>query len=212
MNEQHGSGNDNASKGSLLGRLNAAFQGAVQTSRGEQRRDLANDTLAAQARADERSLDDLAIRRVRKGGTQRMMVPEGAVIVGSVTCGTETEIAGRVDGDVTVDGRLYLHAKGIVTGNVKATSCRIEGLIEGKLECSQDVDLGQTGRVNSDAIAGKGVTVAGQVFGGIQAGGMLRLVATGRVEGNIHARQLVIEEGAIFNGICTMKTAAPRST
>ena len=137
-----------------------------------------------------------------------MIIPEGVVISGSVSSGAETEISGRVDGDVTVEGRLYLGPTALISGNVRATACKVEGLVEGKMECSQEIELGRTGRLNADAMAGKKATVAGQVFGNVATGGMLHLVATGRIEGNIQTRQLVMEEGSVFNGRCGMRAPA----
>ena len=196
---------DRASKkGGLLGRVNAAFHDALQSGRGEE---AGADIRHAPPRATAAAL---AIRRAKHTSPRKMVVPEGVVISGSMSSGSETEISGRIEGDVIVDGRLYLGPTALVTGSVRATSCRVEGLVEGKMECSQEIDLGPHGRLNADAMAGKKITVAGQVFGTITAGGLLHLVASGRIEGTVHARRLVVEEGASFNGGCTMRTPAQR--
>lgn len=155
--------------------------------------------------------DDLAIRRAKNVKPQRMVVPEGVIIEGNMTSGSETEISGRIEGDVTVDGRLYLGASALVTGNVRATSCSIEGLVEGKVECSEDLDLGRTGRLNADAMAGKEMNLGGQVFGNISTAGVARLRSTARLTGNIRSRRVVIDEGAVFNGTCTMRTPSQRA-
>jgi cytoskeletal protein CcmA (bactofilin family) len=188
---------------SFFQRIGASFQDKIQTSRGGMDRPFEPLTEApvSQPVTD----DDAALRRAKSGGLRRMVVPEGVVIGGSVTSNAETEISGRIDGDVTVDGRLFLGETAVISGNIRAVMCRIEGRVEGKIECSQEIDLGRTGRLNSDAVAGRKITVAGQVFGNMTTGGMLQLVTTGRIEGNIHIRQLVIEEGATFNGSCMMR-------
>lgn len=197
-----------AKRGSLLGRMNQAFQEALHSSRG---------TSQVRAPAQEAgdtphiTADDLAIRRAKTVKLQRMIVPEGVIIDGSMTSGSETEIAGRIDGDVTVDGHLVLEASALISGNVRATSCKVDGLIEGKMECSQDLELGQAGRINADVMAGKRFNVSGQVFGDISSGGLVRLGPSARVTGNIRARVLVIEEGALFNGTCTMRPPAQRT-
>ena len=193
--------------GSLLGRMNQAFQDALQSGRGtSQTRAPANEGMGdANITAD-----DLAIRRARNVKPKRMIIPEGVIIDGSMTSGSETEIGGRIEGNVNVDGRLYLGPTALVTGNVRAASCRVEGLVEGKMECSQELELGQTGRLNADAMAGKRLVLAGQVFGNIATGGHARLVTTAKVTGDIRARRLVIEEGAVFNGRCTMRPPAQR--
>lgn len=195
-----------ANKGSVFSRMSAAFHDALQSGRGEHaHRDYADSESAGL------SADDLAIRRAKNVNLKQMIVPEGVIIGGSMTSGSETEISGRVEGDVIVDGRLHLGPSALITGNVRATFCHVEGLVEGKLECSQELDLGKTGRVNADAMAGKGITIAGQIRGNVTTGGMMRLLQSGRVEGNVFAKRIVIEEGALFNGTCTMRAPAQRA-
>ena len=155
--------------------------------------------------------DDLALRRAKTVDAKRMIVPEGVIIEGSMTSGSETEISGRVEGDVTVDGKLYLGASALITGNVRANYCRVEGLIEGKVECSQEIDVGKTGRLNGDLLSGKAVRLAGQVFGNVSTPGMLHLSPTAKLVGDIRIRRLVIEEGGSFDGNCAMRTPTQRA-
>lgn len=197
-----------AKSDSFFHRISSSFQEMLQTSRGGDHSPAGELELPDAAAV---SADDIAIRRAKNVTPKRMIVPEGVIIGGSMTSGSETEICGRVDGDVIVDGKLFLGQTALISGNVRATSCRVEGLVEGKLECSQEVDVGKTGRLNADALAGKRIAIAGQIFGNVSTGGLLRLAATGRVEGNIQARQLVIEEGSTFNGRCIMRTPAQRT-
>lgn len=195
-------------KGSILGKFNDAFRDAVQSSRGDARiRDAARE-----GRNDpDVTADDLAISRAKSVRAQRMIVPEGVIIQGAMSSGSETEIAGRIEGDVTVDGRLYLASSALISGNVRSTYCKVEGLVEGRMECGQELDLGKTGRLNADVLAAKKMTLAGQVFGNITCGGLLRLVSTARVTGDIRTRIMHIEEGAIFNGSCTTTGPKPKS-
>jgi hypothetical protein len=53
-----------------------------------------------------------------------MVVPEGVVIEGSLMGSADTEIHGRITGDISIEGRLFLGPKAIVSGNVKATPAR----------------------------------------------------------------------------------------
>jgi cytoskeletal protein CcmA (bactofilin family) len=194
--------------GGLFGGMKQAFQEALHTSRGPGR---TRDAVVEAGESPGVTADDLAIRRARNVKLQRMVVPEGVIIEGNMTSGSETEIAGKIEGNVTVDGRLYLAPSALVSGNVRATSCRVDGLVEGRVECTQDLELGKTGRLSADAIGGKEVTLAGQVFGDISTGGITRLLASAKVTGNIRTRRVVMEEGALFNGSCTMRTPAQRS-
>jgi len=190
----------------IFGRMGQAFQDVLQSSRGDRRRAPADEA------GDDPSVtaDDLAIRRAKSVKMQRMIVPEGVIIDGSMSSGSETEISGRIEGNVTVDGRLYLSASALVTGNVRATSCKVEGLVEGKMECSQELELGQTGRLNADALGGKGMVVCGQIFGNVSSGGVVRLAPTAKVTGDIRTRRLIVEEGAVFNGACRMRPPAQK--
>jgi cytoskeletal protein CcmA (bactofilin family) len=196
-----------SSKGGLLGRMNQAFQDALQTNRGA-----GNERAPAFESRGEPNVtaDDLAIRRAKNIKPRRMIIPEGVIIDGSMTSGSETEISGRIEGDVTVDGRLYLGRSALISGNVRAANCKVEGLVEGKMECSEELELGPTGRLNADVLAGKRTNIAGQVFGNVTTGGMLRLQASAKVTGDIRARRMVIEEGATFNGKCMMRPPGQR--
>lgn len=199
---------DAAKEGGFLGRVNQAFQDVLQSSRGTDRGRSPVEEAGDDARV---TADDLAIRRAKNVKPRRMIIPEGVIIEGSLTSGSETEISGRIEGNITVDGRLFLGASALVTGNVRAATCRVEGLVEGKIECSQDLELGQTGRLNADAQSGKTLLIAGQVFGSTTTAGSIRIVATAKVSSNLRTRKLVIEEGAMFNGRCTMRPPAKRA-
>lgn len=188
-------------RGSVFGRMSQRFQEAIDTGRGDERvRDVTEET----ENDPGISPDDLAMKRAKSVKPQRMIVPEGVIIEGALSSGSETEIEGRVDGDVTVDGRLFLGRSALVSGNVRAVACRIEGLVDGKVDCSSDLELGETGRLNADAVAGRGMVLAGQCNGNVICGGVLRLRPTAQLEGNIRARTFVLEEGATFNGECVI--------
>ena len=184
-------------KGSLLGKVNARFQDAIQTGRGdEDERNVPKET----ASMPNATADDLAMKRAKSVRAQRMVVPEGVIIEGAMSSCSETEISGRVDGDVTVDGQLTMMTSALVSGNIRATSCKVDGLVEGRIDCAQDISLGETGRLSADAVAGKGMVLAGQVLGNVTCGGLMRIEPSARVEGGIRARAIVVEEGAMING------------
>lgn len=195
-----------AGKKGLFGRLGNSLNDALQTSRGDRRRDVVEEMSTTAASG----ADDLAIRRAKTVVTQKMIIPEGVIIEGNLSGGSETEIGGRIDGNIMVDGRLYLGPSALVSGNVRAGSCRIEGLVEGKVECSEDLELGKSGRLNGDVNVGKRINFAGQVYGNVTTPGTLRLAEGSTVTGDVRARSLVIEEGAALNGQCTMRPPAER--
>lgn len=205
-------------RGSLFQRFGARFQEAIESSRGTGEEE--PDPLAPmpsgepvriaqplQASAPPpTSMDDVAMRRAKDLKVQqRTVVPDGVIITGSITSNADTEISGKIDGDVIVEGRLYLGPTALVTGNVRAATCKVEGLVDGKVECSQDLEIGESGRLKADAMAGRKILLAGEVTGNVGTGGLLRLLSTARIAGDIRARSIVIEEGAFFNGKCVMR-------
>lgn len=193
---------DKAGKKGLLGRFNTRFNDKLQTSRGHERQ---RDAVAETASAPSANVDELAMRRARTVSSQRMIIPEGVVIEGSLSSASDTEIGGRIEGNITIEGRLHLGPSALISGNVRAGACKIEGLVEGKVECSEDLELGSTGRLNADILAGKRIHIAGQVYGNVTTPGILRLAATSTIHGDVRARSLAMEEGATLNGQCVMR-------
>jgi len=198
--EQEGDG-----KKGFFGRFSSRFDDALQSGRGAERpRESAPEPVGKPSAAT----DDLAIRRTRPAGVQRMIIPEGAIIEGNVSGGADTEISGRVEGDITIEGRLFLGPSALITGNVRAGSCSIEGQVEGKVECADDLELGRSGRLNADVLAGKRINLGGQVYGNVTTPGVLRLAAASKITGDVRARNFIMEEGATLNGKCLMRPPA----
>ena len=185
----------------LGGRFKDKIQDAVNQGRGDKR---PGERPAGEGATMATTADDRAVREAQTFNTERMVVPDGVVIEGAMTSGSETEIAGRIEGAVTVENRLIIAQGGVVTGEVHATVCRVDGVIEGVLECTQNVDIGNGARLNSGVVSGKDMSIGGQVEGNVNCAGLLRLGDTAMVKGNIRARSLVIEEGAVINGVCSM--------
>jgi len=198
-------------KGGFFGRFSSRLNEALQEGRGPERgRDESGESAAlpspaSPAASPQATADDLAMRRAKNVNPARMIVPEGVVIEGSLMGGTDTEIHGKITGDISIDGRLYLGQSALVSGNVKATSCRVDGLVEGKVECSDEVELGQSGRLNADLLAGRRINLGGQVYGNVATPGAVRMASTCRVVGDVRARQLAMEEGASLNGKCAIR-------
>jgi len=92
----------------------------------------------------------------------------------------------------------------IVKGNVTASGIlRIEGELEGELNSQGDIIVGETGSVKA-GIKARSVTVVGQVEGNIEAQERLEIRSGGAVTGDVTVGQIFIDEGASFNGNCSM--------
>ncbi len=90
-------------------------------------------------------------------------------------------------------------------------SLRVEGMVEGDISDASSVQIGKGGRIKGN-VAAEVVSIAGEVEGDVVASGNLELLAGGRVIGRIRTPRLRIEEGASFEGQCSMgapETAEP---
>ncbi len=81
-------------------------------------------------------------------------------------------------------------------------SVRIDGKIEGGVS-AEGVILGERGEIQGD-ISARTVIVGGKVTGNVHATESLELLTKCQVFGDLHAPQLLIAEGAIFEGSCLM--------
>ncbi len=188
-------------KSSLFGKFNKSFQDAIEDGRGEE---ALRQTVTEVPKAPAAPSDDIAVRSAKAQTTERMTVPDGVVIGGTLTSSSETQISGRVDGDVTVEATLSLSSTCFISGKVRAATCTLQGKVDGNLECTNELVIGQSGNLNADAMSGKDMTIAGKVTGNVQCGGVLRLMKTANLTGNIRARSILFDEGATFNGTCSM--------
>ncbi|PIE04642.1 MAG: hypothetical protein CSA76_03215 [Spirochaetales bacterium] len=80
---------------------------------------------------------------------------------------------------------------------------RIDGDFEGSINASGRVLIGRNGRAKC-LIAADTVVVGGVVLGDIKASSKIVLLSTCVVIGNISSPLLVVEEGVLLNGYCTV--------
>ena len=83
---------------------------------------------------------------------------------------------------------------------------RIEGQVDGEIAAQDVLTVGEGALVNAK-IAGTTIVIEGQVTGDVTAKQRLELRASARVNGNVTTPSLVVHEGAILNGQCSMSAA-----
>lgn len=100
-----------------------------------------------------------------------------------------------------------------IVGNITADSdFRIDGLIEGELNCTGKVVIGEAGKVKG-AIICQQAEIMGLLDGKVTCHQQLSLRTNGKIQGDVHTKTLIVEPGAIFNGTCSMgATEAPKAT
>ncbi len=79
-------------------------------------------------------------------------------------------------------------------------SFQIDGKFEGEIKSEEQLYVGETGKIKTETIRAKRVTIAGIVLGDIEALEEVRLLSTGRVLGNIVTPQISIEPGVVVKG------------
>lgn len=83
------------------------------------------------------------------------------------------------------------------------TNLRVEGRVNGEIECAGEVVIGEHAVVQS-AICANEIFIAGTVHGDVSAKSKLTILPTGQLVGNINADSLQVLEGGVFLGSCTM--------
>jgi cytoskeletal protein CcmA (bactofilin family) len=81
---------------------------------------------------------------------------------------------------------------------------RVDGVVKGKVLCTDTVTIGSSGVVEADVEA-LAVVVAGKVVGNLNASDKVELQAKADIEGDIKTKSMAVEQGAIFCGSCRMK-------
>lgn len=91
-----------------------------------------------------------------------------------------------------------------IVGTITADSdYRIDGMIEGELNCSGKVVIGEAGRIKG-TVNCQNAEILGLMDGKINCSQQLCLRASGKIHGDVQTKTLIVEPGAIFNGTCSM--------
>jgi len=88
------------------------------------------------------------------------------------------------------------------TVNIKG-SIRIDGKLKGNIVNCKSVIVGKEGKVTGD-ITAETVSVSGEVKGNITSTKFVEFLTKSKVSGNVNAVKILIEEGAFFDGKCSM--------
>ena len=87
-------------------------------------------------------------------------------------------------------------------------SLRIDGRVKVSVKCNETVSIGPEGKVEAD-IHTKSAIVTGRVDGNVEASEKIELQTKSIVNGDIKTKSLVVEQGAIFHGVCKMNDNHP---
>lgn len=92
-------------------------------------------------------------------------------------------------------------------GNMKVqNSVRVDGKIIGNIRATDTVVIGKEGVIEG-SVHSKDLLLAGRVKGNVVAAGKVFLESKSLIQGDIKASRLVVDDGAQFDGKCSMKEA-----
>lgn len=99
-----------------------------------------------------------------------------------------------------------------LTGNIKSShGIRISGTVHGSVEVNGKCILANVAVVKGDISANE-ADISGSVSGDIHVESKLVLRQSAHVYGNIQAKSISIEDGAVFEGTCTMSVQPIRKS
>ena len=90
-------------------------------------------------------------------------------------------------------------------------SLRIDGRVDGSVVDAKFVTLGKTGKVKGD-ISCEVCSVSGEVKGNVSAVDHIEVLSGSKVDGDLRAPRVILEEGAVFNGNCSMTSVKTSKT
>jgi cytoskeletal protein CcmA (bactofilin family) len=82
-------------------------------------------------------------------------------------------------------------------------SFRVDGKLTGTVESDGDLIVGESGEVDGELRVGQ-IFVSGTVRGSIQASRKVQIAPQGKLFAEVDTPALVIEDGAVFEGTCSM--------
>lgn len=90
-------------------------------------------------------------------------------------------------------------------------SLRVDGRVDGSIVDAKMVTIGKTGKIKGD-ISCEFCSISGNIKGNIAALEHIDLLSGAKVEGDLRAPGMFIEDGAIFNGNCSMTSVKGAKT
>lgn len=106
---------------------------------------------------------------------------------------------------VAAASQTYICDGTTIIGDIKVEhDLRIDGYLKGTVDVSGMLILGSTGKIEGQVQA-RAATIAGRIIGNLKGLDKIVLEPKSTLVGDLQTRELVINEGAIFQGNCSMQ-------
>jgi cytoskeletal protein CcmA (bactofilin family) len=83
-------------------------------------------------------------------------------------------------------------------------SIRIDGRFNGKIQTAEALTVGESGVIEAE-IKAQNAFIFGKIIGNMYIEERVELHTTAIVVGDLHAKELVVKEGAVYHGHCSME-------
>ena len=83
-------------------------------------------------------------------------------------------------------------------------SIRVDGKVKGNISTNDSLIVGRQGEIEGEVVA-KNAIIGGKVQGKVKVSGKVVLESKAIFHGEMKAARLVIDDGAVFDGKCSMK-------
>ncbi|MBP5440940.1 MAG: polymer-forming cytoskeletal protein [Fibrobacter sp.] len=93
-------------------------------------------------------------------------IGRNVLIDGDITGKTDLRIAGKVHGNVIIDGELILEKLGIIEGDVKCGAAILAGVIKGNVDCKKKLVLQDNAKILGNVKAEQLVIDEGAILQG----------------------------------------------
>jgi cytoskeletal protein CcmA (bactofilin family) len=103
-----------------------------------------------------------------------------------------------IKADTTIGENSAFEGRFTVKGNL-----RIDGIFEGRALVVDQLQIGEKAKVKTN-ITASSVVVEGLVIGNITANRRILLLSTARVLGDLKTPELIIQDGVVLEGHCTI--------
>lgn len=114
------------------------------------------------------------------------------------------------NGRAAQEERAFLDRGSKVSGKISFEGpARIDGQVEGEIAAKDALTISESARITAQ-IRAASVVVAGNVTGDIIATTRIEIRPSAHVKGNLSSPALVVHEGAVFDGNCSMRSDETR--
>jgi len=102
------------------------------------------------------------------------------------------------NGDTVIGTEAYFQGTLTAKG-----SLRIDGRVDGSIVDAKFVTIGKSGKVKGD-VSCEVCYICGEINGNVTALDHIEALAGSRIDGDLRSARIMLEEGALFNGNCSM--------